>query len=168
MYGPLHSSLQSASFSCVFQLPFTPLTVQQRCRIFLTHHWTGQGEQNLSVSLLLSVSPSLTQVEHSMKMLLCACVLNHFSRVRLFVTPMDCSPIRFLCPWNFPGKNTGVGCHALFRGIFTTQGSNLRLLRVLHWQVGSLPLAPPGKPKDASNQLITFSVEKMHEPGIQR
>ena len=29
-----------------------------------------------------------------------------------------------LCPWNSPGRNTGVGCHALFHGIFPTQGSN--------------------------------------------
>ena len=27
-------------------------------------------------------------------------------------------------PWNSPGKNTGVGCHALLQGIFPTQGSN--------------------------------------------
>ena len=27
-----------------------------------------------------------------------------------------------LCPWDSPGKNTGVGCHALLQGIFTTQG----------------------------------------------
>ena len=33
--------------------------------------------------------------------------------------PMDCS----LCPWNSPGKNTGVGCHSLFQGAFLTQGS---------------------------------------------
>ena len=45
-----------------------------------------------------------------------------------------------------PGKNTGVGCHALLQGIFPTQGSNVCLLRLLHWQAGSLPLVPPGKP----------------------
>ena len=28
------------------------------------------------------------------------------------------------CPWDFPGKNTGVGCHFLLQGIFPTQGSN--------------------------------------------
>ena len=39
-------------------------------------------------------------------------------------------------------ENTGVGCHALLQGIFLTQGWNLALL---HRQVGSLPLAPPGK-----------------------
>ena len=43
------------------------------------------------------------------------------------------------------GKNTGVGCCALLQGIFPTQGSNLCLLPLLHWQAGSLPLAPPGK-----------------------
>ena len=32
-------------------------------------------------------------------------------------------------------QNTGVGCHALLWGIFPTQGSNLRHLRLLHWQV---------------------------------
>ena len=33
-----------------------------------------------------------------------------------------------LCPWDFPGKNTGVGCHFLLQGIFLTQGSKLHLL----------------------------------------
>ena len=31
---------------------------------------------------------------------------------------------RCLCPWNFPGKNTGVGSYSLFQGIFLTQGLN--------------------------------------------
>ena len=35
---------------------------------------------------------------------------------------------RLLCPWDFPGKNTGVGCHVLLQGIFLTQGSKLCLL----------------------------------------
>ena len=34
-------------------------------------------------------------------------------------------PTRLLCPWNSPGKNTGVGCHSLLQGICSTQGSNL-------------------------------------------
>ena len=37
-------------------------------------------------------------------------------------------PARLLCPWNSPGKNIGVGCHALLWGIFPTQGSNQSLL----------------------------------------
>ena len=34
---------------------------------------------------------------------------------------------RILCPWNSPGKNTGVGCRSLLQGIFPTQGLNLGL-----------------------------------------
>ena len=42
--------------------------------------------------------------------------------------PTLCIPARFLCPWNSPGKNTGVGCHFLLQGIFPTQALNLGLL----------------------------------------
>ena len=38
-----------------------------------------------------------------------------------------------------------MGCHALLQGIFLTQGKNQCLLGALHQQVGSLPLALPGK-----------------------
>ena len=38
-------------------------------------------------------------------------------------------PTRFLCPWNSPGKDTGVGSsHSLFWGTLPTQGWNLGLL----------------------------------------
>ena len=33
-------------------------------------------------------------------------------------------PTRLFCPWNFPAKNTRVGCHVLLQGIFLTQGQN--------------------------------------------
>ena len=42
--------------------------------------------------------------------------------------PMDCSPPGSSVPGDSPGKNTGVGCHALLQGIFPTQGSNPDLL----------------------------------------
>ena len=48
---------------------------------------------------------------------------------------------RLLSPWDFLGKNTGVGCHFLLQGIFLTQGSDLRLFCLLHWLAGSLPLS---------------------------
>ena len=72
------------------------------------------------------------------------CVLSCFSHVQLFATPWTIA--RLLCPWDPPGKNTLVGCHALLQGIFPSQGSNLHHLHLLHWQVGSLQLVPPGKP----------------------
>ena len=59
--------------------------------------------------------------------------------------PMDYSPLGSRVYGDSPGKNTGVGCHALFQGIFLTQGSNTCLSCLLHWQAGSLPLLPPGK-----------------------
>ena len=46
------------------------------------------------------------------------------SHVRFFVTPWT---TRLLCPWDFPGKNTGVGCHLLLQETFPTQGLNLGL-----------------------------------------
>ena len=46
-------------------------------------------------------------------------------------------PAGLLCPWDFPVKNTGAGCHELLQGTFQTQWSNPRLLHLLHWQVGS-------------------------------
>ena len=40
--------------------------------------------------------------------------------------PTLCNPMdRLLCPWDFPGKNTGASCHFLLQGIFPTQGLNL-------------------------------------------
>ena len=46
------------------------------------------------------------------------------------------------CPWDFPGKDTGVDCYSLLQGMFPTQGSNLCLL---HQQTDSLLSDPPGK-----------------------
>ena len=43
-----------------------------------------------------------------------------------------------------PGKYAGVGCHGLLQESFPTQGLNPCLLSLLHWQMGSLPLVPPG------------------------
>ena len=42
--------------------------------------------------------------------------------------PHGLQPARLLCPWDFPNKNTGVGCSFLLQGIFQTQGSNPGLL----------------------------------------
>ena len=42
--------------------------------------------------------------------------------------PHGLQPNRLFCPWDFPGKDTGVGCHLPLQGIFPTQGSNSGLL----------------------------------------
>ena len=58
---------------------------------------------------------------------------------------------RLLCPWDSPGKNTRVGC-ALFQGNLPSP----RIKRLLHWPVGSLPLAPPGTANSTS--VVSHSV----------
>ena len=65
------------------------------------------------------------------------------STVSSSLRPRGLQPTRFLCPWDSPGKNTGVGCRALLQGIFPTEGLNPRLLRFLNRQEGSTPRAPP-------------------------
>ena len=42
--------------------------------------------------------------------------------VSISLWPHGLWPTRLLCPWDFPGKDTGVGCHALLQRIFLTQG----------------------------------------------
>ena len=68
--------------------------------------------------------------------------------------PYGLQPAGLFCPWDYPGKNTRVCRHALLQGIFPTQGSNPRFFHLLHWQVGPLPLAPPGKQCGVANWLI--------------
>ena len=51
------------------------------------------------------------------------CYCSSLHRVQ-FLWPHGFYPTRLLCPWDFPGKNTGVGCHFLLQRIFPTQGSN--------------------------------------------
>ena len=58
--------------------------------------------------------------------------------------PMDCSPADSSVHGDSPGKNTRVGCHALFQGIFPTQGLELGSPAL---QADSLPAELPGKPR---------------------
>ena len=80
---------------------------------------------------------------HLFSFLVAPCSMWHLSSLTtqsLYVHAQSCPnsfvtcglwPARLLCPWDSPGKNTGVGCHALLQGIFQTQGSNPHLLCLL-------------------------------------
>ena len=72
------------------------------------------------------------------------CVCVQFSVMSDFFQSQELQAARLLCPWNPPGKNTGVGCHFLFQGIFPNTGSNPRLLYLLYWQAHSLPVLQLG------------------------
>ena len=91
---------------------------------------------------------SCSDVECAVGQLVKLCVCMYAKSLQLCTTrrdPMDCSPPGSSVHGISPGKNSEVSYHALLQGIFQTQGSNLCLLHLLHWQVGSLPLVPPGK-----------------------
>ena len=55
---------------------------------------------------------------------LCVCVCERRSVVPDSLQPHGLWPASLLCPWNSPGKNTGVGCHSLLQTIFPAQGLN--------------------------------------------
>ena len=61
---------------------------------------------------------------------MCACLVS--SVVSDALRPHGLQSTRLLCPWDSPGENIGVGCHALLQEILQTQGSNPCLLCVLH------------------------------------
>ena len=62
-------------------------------------------------------------------------------------------PARLLCPWDYPGKNNGVGCHFLFQGIFLTQWANCISCKSPALQAKSLPLS-----RQASNIFTDCSI----------
>ena len=72
--------------------------------------------------------------------------------------PFGAHLTRLLCPWGSPGKNTGVGCHALLQVSFSTLGSKPYLLCLLHWQESSLPLGSLRSPITAIIRLLSFNI----------
>ena len=73
----------------------------------------------------------------------CVCVHTHSCECSVVSDSLPAHglwPTSLLCPWNFPGSNTGMGTYFLLQGIYSIQGLNPCLLRLLHWQADSLPL----------------------------
>ena len=91
-------------------------------------------------SLYLLSSQKRARIKDPLLFCSFACILSHFSRVYHFVAPWTAARQN---PRASPGKNAGVGCHALLQGVFPSQGLNPRLL---HLQAGSLPAEPQGSP----------------------
>ena len=77
--------------------------------------------------------------------------------------PMDCSPPGSSSPWNSPGKNTGVCCHALLQGNLPDPGIEPRSPTL---QADSLPSEPPGKPPkrvDLVLNILSTNKQKSHK-----
>ena len=66
---------------------------------------------------------------HCSTQILNVCVMNlyvfiHYTKWQQLDQDTECFSTRPLCPWDSPGKNTGVVSHFLLQGIFLTQGLN--------------------------------------------
>ena len=92
-------------------------------------------------------------------MCVCACTLSH-SVMSDSLQPHGLYLARLLCPRNSPGKNTGVGCHSLFQGIFTTQGSNPGLL---HCRQILYCLSHQGSPRSLPRALYVLETQETLE-----
>ena len=68
------------------------------------------------------------------------CVCSVTQSYLILCDPVDCSSTGSSAYGIFPGKNTGVGLHALLQGFFPTQGLNSCLWHLQHWQADPLPL----------------------------
>ena len=92
--------------------------------------WKILGNKVCWISCVHSIKEVLMLIEG------CACMLTHLTLCD--PRTVACQPA---CPWNSPGKNTGVGCHLLLQGMFLMQGLN-------SWISGRFFIAkPPGKPE---------------------
>ena len=68
------------------------------------------------------------------------------SHVQLFVAPWTVAT-RLLCPWNFPGKNTGVSLRFLLQGDLSNPGIEPESPSSLEWAGRFFTTEPPGKPE---------------------
>ena len=85
-----------------------------------------------------------------LKKQMCMCILSP-SVMSNCLQPHGLQPARFLCTWDSPGKNTGVGCHALLKGDHPNPGIKPRSPAS---QADSLPPEPPQR-----NNCVTLKTQ---------
>ena len=87
----------------------------------------------------------------------CVCVLSHSPMSKSF-QPCGLHPARLLCPWDIPGKDTGLGCHFFLQGMFQTQRLNLC---PLHRQMNFLPLSYLEIPRRPTPKHVIINITKV-------
>ena len=107
---------------------------QQQQHIYVSNHHTVQLKL---IQCFVSIVSQNTKMPSSQleinkrglikKSVIHMVVVQLLSHVRLSLLHGQ-QPARLLCPWDSPGKSTGVGSHSLLQGIFPTQESKLGLL----------------------------------------
>ena len=96
-------------------------------------------ELNCATSKCMCLNPGF-------QYLMCCCAMLSCPVPSNSLWPQGLQLARLLCPWDSPGKNTGVGCHALLQEIFSTQALNpglphcRRILYQLNYQGSSTVL----------------------------
>ena len=97
--------------------------------ILMFFHLTNSYQTTLVLSAEVEVRRLVVKKkEKRSKEVLLVCVCVSCSAVPASLRPHRVLPTRLLHPWDFPGKNTGVGWCFLLQGVFLTQISNLGLL----------------------------------------
>ena len=95
-----------------------------------TEQWQrARALQRVSEAQMPALPNSVANVQLCVRACMCVCVcvracVRAHSVVSDSLQPHGVQPVRLLCPWDSPGKSTGVGCHFLLQGIFLTQGWN--------------------------------------------
>ena len=132
-------------------------------------------------------SHSLSSLLGQMTLLSLACLTLLFyvivcvspSVVSNSLRPHRLRSARLLCPWNSPGKNTGVGCHSLIQGIFPIQGSDPCILHcrqilycgatreALFYFIPCLQISSPTNLLLLSDKLSTqLGIQGCSQPGL--
>ena len=133
MYQKWSSGSQTLNPDVVQVLPADRLCRETLFTVKCQQEWNN-GRGMWVTKLMCCVSSTSVERAHQPTYVLSCSVMSNFVRPHgLLIT-------RFLSPWNFPSRNTGVGCHFLLQEIIPTQGSNPHLLYHQHWQADSLPL----------------------------
>ena len=122
----------------------------KRARLYV-HGSTSHGNQDTEATWMAVSRWVDEDVVHTHRGTVCVCV-----RAKSLQAPLSTG---------FSRQEYCSGSHALLQGIFPTQGSNPHLLCLLCWQVGSLPLAPPGKASwtntqpenNNNNEIVPFA-----------
>ena len=116
--------------SCVWVF-MTPWTVACQAPLSMEYsrqeYWSGQRFPSPGIFPAQGMNPGLPhwrQILYHLSRHGSPPKSESFSVVSGSLRPHGLCATRLLCPWNSPGKNTGVGGHSLLQEIFLTQGSN--------------------------------------------
>ena len=90
-------------------------------------HQCGKNKVHMHIGITRYILCHFSDSAQELKVLTCVkCQVT--SAMADSLRPHGLQPARLLCPWDSPGKNIRVGCHALLQGTFLTEGLNLCLL----------------------------------------